>query len=105
MEILRTEVSSPRTEVEVDPDILELVPGFCESRKRDLKNLNDYIGNNDFISIAKVSHTIKGVARPYGFPTLENLAVQLEKAAKEGNQAACLEILNSALQYFKAYCQ
>lgn len=104
METSQTERSAPRTEVEVDPDILELVPGFCESRRKDLSNLNDFVSNNDFISIAKVSHTIKGVARPYGFPTLENLAVKLEIAAKEGDQKKCLEILNSAHQYFKAYC-
>ena len=105
METLRTEKSAPRTEVEVDPDILELVPGFCESRKRDLKNLNELLSHHDFTAIAKVSHTIKGVARPYGFPTLENLAVKLEIAAKEGDQAKCIEILNQAHQYFKAYCE
>ncbi|MBC7753621.1 MAG: Hpt domain-containing protein [Moraxellaceae bacterium] len=103
MAISQTEAARPQTEVEVDPDILELVPGFCESRKRDLKNLNDYAAGNDFVAISKVSHTIKGIARPYGFPTLEILAVKLEKAAKEENSPLCLEILNSAHQYFKAY--
>ena len=104
METLQTKTGVPRTEVEVDPDILELVPGFCESRKKDLNNLNTLVQASDFIATAKICHTIKGVARPYGFPTLENLAVKLETAAKESNQKSCLEILNSAQVYFKAYC-
>ena len=92
-----------RTEVVVDADISELVPGFCESRKKDLQSLAEYLEQDDFISIAKMGHTIKGVARPFGFPTLEELAVQLEKAAKINDKLACSEILNSMRTYLKAY--
>ncbi len=105
MEISQTKSIEPRTEVDVDSDILDLVPGFCESRKKDLNNLSQHVASHDFVAIGKISHTIKGVARPYGFPTLESFAVKLEKAAKEQNHELCLEILNSADQYFKAYCK
>ena len=96
-------METSRTEVVIDSDISELVPGFCESRKKDLKNLTDFLDHDDFLSIAKIGHTIKGVARPYGFPTLEDLAVKLEKAAKSNDKAGCSEILNSMSTYLKAY--
>lgn len=92
------------TEATVDADIYDLVPGFCESRKRDIKNLNSYLVAEDFNSIAKVSHTIKGIARPYGFPTLEMLIIKLEKAAKINDKLACSQILSEINHYFKSYC-
>lgn len=104
VETLLTDSNHPRTEVKVDSDIYELVPGFCKSRKKDLENLNQHLMAKDFVSISKISHTIKGVARPYGFPTLESYAVKLEKSAKENKQLECQEILNLMANYFKTYC-
>ncbi|OFZ32044.1 MAG: hypothetical protein A2622_12500 [Bdellovibrionales bacterium RIFCSPHIGHO2_01_FULL_40_29] len=92
------------TETTVDPDIYELVPGFCESRKKDLQALNTHLSANDFNAIAKISHTIKGIARPYGFPTLETLIIQLEKAAKTSDRMTCTKLLTEIDTYFKSYC-
>lgn len=104
MEILPTETPKRKlSEVDVDEDILELVPGFCESRKKDLKSIGEFLDNNDFIAIAKISHTIKGVARPYGFPTLEANAVSLENAATLSDKVQCLAILKFMNTYLKAY--
>lgn len=93
-----------RTEVDVDSDIFELVPGFCKSRQKDLQNLSTFINSDDFNSIAKVSHTIKGIARPYGFPTLETLVIQLEKAAKNQDKKACEDVIAQMDRYFSGYC-
>lgn len=101
MEVLQTEA---RTEAIVDADIYELVPGFCESRKKDLRNISSYLAVDDFNAIAKVSHTIKGIARPYGFPTLETLITKLEKAAKASDKAGCEQIFKDIEIYFKGYC-
>lgn len=104
MEILPTETTNRKlSEVDVDEDILELVPGFCQSRKKDLKSIGEFLDASDFVAIAKVSHTIKGVARPYGFPTLEAHAVSLEKAAKLSDKEQCSAVLKSMTTYFKAY--
>ena len=92
------------TEAKVDSDIYDLVPGFCESRKKDIKNLNSYLMAEDFNSIAKVSHTIKGIARPYGFPTLEMLIIKLENAAKLSDKITCSQVLSELNHYFKKYC-
>ena len=101
MEVLQTEAS---TEAIVDVDIYELVPGFCESRKKDLSNISRYLAVDDFNSIAMISHTIKGIARPYGFPTLETLITKLEKAAKANDKIICELIFKDINIYFKGYC-
>ncbi len=92
------------TEAVVDSDIYDLIPGFCESRKKDIQNLYSLLTSNDFNSIVKISHTIKGIARPYGFPTLEVLIIQLENAAKKSDRKNCSEILENISTYFKSYC-
>ena len=102
MEVLQTEGG---TEAIVDADIYELVPGFCASRKKDLQNISTYLAADDFNSIANISHTIKGIARPYGFPTLETLITKLEKAAKANDKITCEQIFKDIDTYFKRYCE
>lgn len=92
-----------QTEVLIDPEINELVPGFCEARKKDIQNISKLLSENDFGSIAKICHTIKGVSRPYGFPTLENLSRQLETAAKASDGAQSLLLTKQMETYMKKY--
>ncbi|MGZ3726876.1 MAG: Hpt domain-containing protein [Pseudobdellovibrio sp.] len=92
-----------KTEVSIDSDIYELVPFFRESRKKELETIYKYLAAGDFTSIAKISHTIKGIARPYGYPTLETLFIKLEQAAKSSDSAACSAILTQVKEYFDVY--
>ena len=92
-----------KTEVNIDSDIYELVPGFSDARKKELDELYKFLNKKDYLSIAKISHTIKGIARPYGFPTLEALFVRLEKAAKNADSQTCAEILDEVKLYFIDY--
>ena len=92
-----------KTEVRIDSDIYELIPGFSEARKKELDDLQLFLKNKDYISISKISHTIKGIARPYGFPTLEALFVRLEVAARNSDSESCAEILTEIKNYFIDY--
>lgn len=92
-----------RTEVATDEDIALLVPQFCQSRKKDLDLLFSYLAEEDFVAIAKISHTIKGIAKPYGFPTLERYMVSLEIAALAKDGAKCKELLNQINSYLQPY--
>lgn len=92
-----------RTEVKIDSDIQEFVPRFCQSRKTDLENLSKQLASSDFSGIAKIAHVIKGVSRPYGFPTLEKLAVDLEKAALAQDKSKCAAMYQQMNDYLKKY--
>jgi len=92
-----------RTEINIDSDIYELVPGFSEARRKELDTLRKSLSNDDFLTIAKISHTVKGIARPYGFPTLEALFVKLEQSAKAANAEGCKEVLAQVEDYFNKY--
>jgi HPt (histidine-containing phosphotransfer) domain-containing protein len=93
----------PQTEIEIDEDLYDLVPGFVESRHKDIRQIEELLKNRDFSSIAKMGHTIKGIARPYGFPTLEVLAKKMETAAKASDLSACNEVLGDIQLFFSKY--
>ncbi len=92
-----------RTEINIDSDIFELVLGFSEARRKELETLKTALAKEDYLVIARISHTIKGIARPYGFPSLEVLFVRLEKAAKSADAVACEEILGQVEKYYNEY--
>lgn len=92
-----------QTEVVIEPEINELVPGFCLSRRKDIQKMNESLLSKDFISIAKICHTIKGIARPYGFPTLETMAKELEAAAKTSDSDQCRMLLVRINEYLQKY--
>ena len=75
----------PSTEIPIESEIEQLVPQFLSSRQLDIEKLSQLIDANDFDQIQRMSHTIVGIARPYGFPTLELMSQTIEKAAKEKN--------------------
>lgn len=92
-----------KTETQIDPEILEIVPLFLSSRKEDLKSISTHLENKDFESIRKIAHTIKGISRPYGFPSLEILSKQLEEHAKSQDIQHIRETFELIQSYLAEY--
>lgn len=96
-------MSAIRTEVEVEPEIIDLVPHFLKARREDIDLLQSHFRGGRLEEMARICHTIKGIARPYGFPSLENLAVELERECKENNSKRAAELLNKMESFVKPY--
>ncbi len=92
-----------KTESQIEPEILEIVPLFLNSRKEDLRHLEDYLQNKNFDEIKKIAHTIKGISRPYGFPTLEDMSRQLETQALEKQPQEIQKTLHEMKTYLSKY--
>lgn len=92
-----------KTEVPVDEDIATLVPNFIKSRNSDINNLKKLIEHNQFSEMAKIAHTIKGIARPYGFPFLEQMARELETACASSDTRSAEASLSQIEKYLKLY--
>lgn len=94
-----------KTEVPIDTEIMEIVPLFLNSRAEDVQNLNQFLKSERYEEIQKIAHTIKGISRPYGFPSLEDLSKKLEQQAKNKNpqdiELTLLEI-QAYLRQFKS---
>ena len=55
----------------------------------DLVTLKEAIANNEFSTIKRIGHRIKGSAKSYGFANVGDLSSDLETAAEQGLSADC----------------
>lgn len=75
--------STPTTwVVRPDPDLADLIPSFLQNRKNELAELKTAQAKSDFEFVRRMSHTWKGICRPYGFVHLETLSKSLEEAGE-----------------------
>ena len=78
--------SSPTTwVVRPDPDLADLIPSFMQNRRNELAELQTAKAKGDYEFIRRMSHTWKGICRPYGFIHLETLSRSLEEAGEREN--------------------
>jgi HPt (histidine-containing phosphotransfer) domain-containing protein len=82
--------------VHVDPDIADLIPGFLENRRKDIKTIGEAVTQGDFETIQILGHSMKGAGGSYGFDAITDIGKSLEQAAKnkdaEGIQRAVQEL-------------
>lgn len=77
---------------EATQEILKLINAICET-----------ISQQDFESISKKAHTIKGVSRNLRIERLGDLAFGLETAAKANDIASCEHLLNEIKNEFNLF--
>ncbi|MFH1624371.1 MAG: Hpt domain-containing protein [Pseudomonadota bacterium] len=69
----------------VDEEIEDLIPGFLENRRNDVKRLEEALADGDYETIRTLGHMMKGAGGGYGFETISDIGEFLEGAAKEEN--------------------
>lgn len=86
--------------VQVDPDLLDIVPGFLENRRRDVKTIEASLTRGDFETIRVLGHRMKGDGGGYGFDRISAIGNLLELAAARKDVSAihaCTADLDSFL--------
>jgi HPt (histidine-containing phosphotransfer) domain-containing protein len=92
--------TSPTTwVVRPDPDLADLIPSFMQNRRNELTELQQARSRNDYEFIRRMSHTWKGICRPYGFVHLETLSRSLEEAGERENAADVERIMDEMASY------
>jgi HPt (histidine-containing phosphotransfer) domain-containing protein len=74
--------------VHIDPDLEDLVPGFLENRRRDVRTLEAALHQNDLAQIHIIGHRMKGDGGGYGFDAISILGASLEQAAAREDRDA-----------------
>ncbi|WP_216831856.1 Hpt domain-containing protein [Alkalihalobacterium elongatum] len=72
-------------QISIDKDLEDLIPGFLENRKNDIKTMQLAVEEGDFNQIRMIGHRMKGFGSGYGFDFITELGKRLEEAAKEEN--------------------
>lgn len=69
--------------VYINPELKELIPGFLENRRIEIKSILDSLIRNDFEAIRITGHNMQGIGGGYGFHGITDIGVSLEQAAKD----------------------
>ncbi len=85
--------------IEIDPEVLPLVPQFLANRKKDVVSMQQALTRADYASIQTLGHNMKGTAGLYGFHRMAKFGASLQDAAMLQNR----EQLHSTLVELMAY--
>jgi len=77
----------------------DLLPGYVDRRRAELKDLNAALTANDFTKLATLGHNIKGTAGSYGIPGLGEFADALHTAAVNADAPGCAEAVRGYAEY------
>jgi HPt (histidine-containing phosphotransfer) domain-containing protein len=67
--------------VVIDPDLEDIIPGFLENRRGDLKKLEAARQQRDAKTVQVLGHRMKGDGGGYGFDAISAIGEALEQAA------------------------
>ncbi len=95
----REEDKTEALTVEVDPDIVDLVPRFLENLRRNLLSLKDLLGRKEFEQIQVLSHNMKGNGLGYGFHKISVIGEKMESEARRKDERALRHSLDQLEQY------
>jgi signal transduction histidine kinase/CheY-like chemotaxis protein/HPt (histidine-containing phosphotransfer) domain-containing protein len=86
--------------IAVSEQVRALVPQYLASKPKQIEEARASLISRDFASIRRFGHNLKGTGRGYGFPAIEDLGREIEKAAIEsdaGRVAGQLDALHHYL--------
>ncbi|MCL6479308.1 MAG: Hpt domain-containing protein [Peptococcaceae bacterium] len=95
------DTKNEKTVVYIDPDLSDLIPGFLENRKKDVKLIFEALNKEDFESIRILGHSMKGVGGGYGFDDITDIGASLEQAAKKCNKQDVQMLLHKLQSYLE----
>ena len=83
----------------VPSDLKDLVPIFLRNRRRELDALRRAAARADFEQLQHLSHRMRGVGEPYGFPDVSDIGGRIQRLAREKDDAALMELLTHYAEY------
>ncbi len=87
-----------------NPEDAELIGFFVAELPDRMCTLRTAVDSEDFDSIRRLAHQLKGAAPGYGFPTIGDAAASLEHCLKE-NSVNALDQIQSELDTLISLCE
>lgn len=92
-----------KTEIPVQREIEVLSDFFIKSRKKDIISIEEHLKNENYDELEKIFHNIKGISMPYGYPTIGELAKELEQACINRDRDSLTRNLNKLKDFLSRY--
>jgi len=84
------------------PDqVAALVPKYLASKPRQIEEARASLAAKDFPPIRRFGHNLKGTGLGYGFPRIEEIGAELEKAATDADERSISEQLGMLSRFLE----
>ncbi len=83
----------------LDAKIRKLIPRFLENKKADIVRMQETLESDKYEELKKQAHTVKGTSWMYGFKSLGDNCLKLEKAAAAGDRKLAEHLLTEVAVY------
>ena len=81
--------------IAVSEQVKALVPQYLASKEKQIEDARASLASRDFGPIRRFGHNLKGTGRGYGFPPIEELGREIERAASEADASRITEQLDA----------
>jgi PAS domain S-box-containing protein len=90
------------SELADDPDMAELIEQFLNALPARIESMGQALRSQDFETLARTAHQIKGAAGGYGYPLITQAARELETSVKAREAVA---VLQRQVEALRALCE
>ena len=96
-----TEDKNGKIIIHADIDLEDLIPGFLENRRKDIVEIGSLLASDDYETIQRLGHSMKGAGGGYGFDEITDIGSHIENAAKEKNADEIQRQAGELLRYLE----
>lgn len=86
----------------IDPILMDLLPDFIDSLFEDLKNVREAVSREDFLTVKKIAHTMKGNGGTYGLNEITEVGREMEERAIHEDREGILFLADRADGYLRS---
>ena len=79
----------------ISDQVKALVPNYLASKAKQIEEARASLAAGEFAPIRRFGHNLKGTGKGYGFPAMEDLGREIERAAAEADAARIAEQLDA----------
>lgn len=77
----------------IPPELIGIIPGYLGRRDEDIAQLKLAASRNDYETIGKIAHKLKGNGASYGFDRLTEIGRVLMQTSETKNQLAVAQLI------------
>jgi HPt (histidine-containing phosphotransfer) domain-containing protein len=92
-------MDNDRIVVKIDAELEDLIPGFFENRRKDIRVIREALEAGDLEPARSLGHSMKGAGGGYGFQAISEMGAALETAAKSGDGPAIRQQTDALSSY------
>jgi signal transduction histidine kinase/DNA-binding response OmpR family regulator len=87
--------------VSVSEHVQALIPQYLASKEKQIEEARACLASRDFGPIRRFGHNLKGTGRGYGFPPIERLGTEIERAAAQADARRIAEQLDALHRFVR----